>query len=106
MLVDFWATWCIPCVEKLPYIEALHQKYNDRGFVVIAMHTAKNAEKLDTYLTEHGVSIPVALDTGETARRYGVRGIPAYFLIGKDGKLASGLLYAPPTEAEIEVLLQ
>ena len=106
VLLDFWATWCGPCVEKLPYVQTLHEKYAGQGLVVIAMHSVINNEAVDAFLAEHHYTMPVILDTGETARRYGVEGIPQYVLIGKDGKLVfSGLHHDPPTEAEIEALL-
>ncbi|MCC7262859.1 MAG: TlpA family protein disulfide reductase [Candidatus Latescibacteria bacterium] len=105
VLVDFWATWCTPCVEKLPYVQKLHEKYAGQGLVVVAVHSVK-AEEMDAFLQKHGYSFPIALDTGETARRFGVEGIPQYVLIGRDGKLVnSGLKRSPPSEAEIERLL-
>ncbi|MCC7264197.1 MAG: TlpA family protein disulfide reductase [Candidatus Latescibacteria bacterium] len=107
VLLDFWATWCGTCVEKLPYIQTLHEKYAGQGLVVIAMHSAINNQAVDAFLAEHQYTMPVILDTGETARRYGVEGIPQYVLIGKDGTLVhSGLQNDPPTEAEIEALLK
>jgi thiol-disulfide isomerase/thioredoxin len=105
VLVDFWATWCTPCVEKLPYVQKLHEKYAGQGLVVVAVHSVK-AEEMDTFLQKHEYSFPMALDTGETARRFGIEGIPQYVLIGRDGKLVhSGLKHSPPDEAEIERLL-
>lgn len=105
VLVDFWATWCTPCVEKLPYVQKLHEKYGGQGLVVVAVHSVK-AEEMDAFLQKHEYSFPIALDTGETARRFGIEGIPQYALIGRDGKLvSSGLKHSPPSEAEIERLL-
>jgi thiol-disulfide isomerase/thioredoxin len=107
VLLDFWATWCTPCVEKLPYVQTLHDKYAAQGLVVIAMHSAMNSGAMEAFLAEHQYTMPVILDTGETARRYGVEGIPQYVLIGKDGKLVhSGLRHDPPAETEIEALLK
>ncbi|MSR83928.1 MAG: TlpA family protein disulfide reductase [Candidatus Latescibacteria bacterium] len=105
VLVDFWATWCTPCIEKLPYVQKLHEKYAGQGLVVVAVHSVK-AEEMDAFLQKHQYSFPIALDTGETARRFGIEGIPQYVLIGRDGKLVnSGLQHNPPSEAEIERLL-
>lgn len=107
ILLDFWATWCGACVEKLPYVQTLHERYAGQGLVVIAVHSAINNGAVDAFLAEHQYTMPVILDTGKTARRYGVEGIPQYVLIGKDGNLVfSGLHHDPPTETEIEALLK
>ena len=104
VLIDFWATWCSPCIEKLPYVAELYERYRDQGLVVIALHSADMAGKLDAFVGQHDYPFPIALDTGETARRYGVGGIPHYILIGRDNRIA--LVNELPTEEQIEALLQ
>ena len=111
VLIDFWATWCSPCVEKLPYVAELHERYRDQGFIVIALHSADMADDLDDFVGEHDYPFPIALDTGETSRRYGVEGIPHYILIGRDNRIARDgesleSRHSPPTEEQIEVLLR
>ena len=81
VLVDFWATWCTPCIEKLPYVQKLYEKYAGQGLVGVAVHSVK-AEEMDTFLQKHEYSFPIALDTGETARRFGTRD-SQYVLIGR-----------------------
>jgi len=106
VLLDFWATWCTPCVAKLPSVQKLHEEYADRGLVVVAVHSAHNADQMDTFLQKHDYTFPIILDTGETLKRYGIEGIPKYALIGKDGTLvSSGLRDYLPDEEEIEKLL-
>ena len=87
VLLDFWATWCSPCIEKLPYVAELYERYRDQGFIVIALHSADRADNLDNYVGQHDYPFPIALDTGETAWRYGVTGIPHYILIGRDNRI-------------------
>ena len=106
VVMDFWATWCTPCVAKLPSVQKLHEKYADRGLVIIAVHSAQNADQMDSFLQQHDYTFPILLDTGETLKRYGIEGIPQYILIGKGGKLvSSGLRTHLPSEEEIEKLL-
>lgn len=76
MLIDFWGTWCSPCVAKLPRTEELHQKFKDRGLVVIGVHSSNGGEKLAEFLREKKVTFPVAHDSGETAERYAVEAWP------------------------------
>ena len=108
VLLDFWATWCSPCIEKLPYVSELYERYRDQGFIVIALHSADRADNLDNFVGRHDYSFPIALDTSETAWRYGVTGIPRYFLIGRDNRIVpvEALGNFPPTEEQIKALLQ
>lgn len=107
VLLDFWATWCSPCVGNLPKIQELYEHYKDKGLVVIAIHASHNADNLDAFLKERDVAFPVMLDTGETFRRYGIKGIPQYILIGRDGKLvSSGLQGNSPGKGVLEAALE
>ena len=105
VLLDFWGVWCGPCVAKLPAVQALHDKYKDRGLVVIGVHSADRADRLAEFLLTRKVSIPVALDAGKTAGRYLVEAWPSYFLIDRAGKVVSGFTSEPPTPERIEALL-
>ena len=108
VLLDFWATWCSPCIEKLPYVSELYERYRDQGFIVIALHSADRADNLDDFVGRHDYAFPIALDTGETSWRYGVTGIPHYILIGRDNRIAPIEVPGnqPPTAEQIEALLQ
>jgi len=109
VILDFWATWCSPCVAGMPHMAKLQREYHDRGLVVLGVHSASSATGVESFVERRGIPMPVMIDTGETFRRYGlgVGGpVPGYVLIGRDGRLAaSGLLRQPPSEAEIERLL-
>jgi thiol-disulfide isomerase/thioredoxin len=106
VLLDFWATWCSPCVEKMPQVEALHQKFGKRGLVVIGVHSAGRSDKAGPFVKDKGITFPVLIDSGETARRYAVEAAPVYFLIDKSGKLVWGFSHNPPGDAQIEELLK
>jgi thiol-disulfide isomerase/thioredoxin len=106
VLLDFWGTWCGPCVQKLPRTEELHQKYKDRGLVVIGVHSAQDGDKVADFLKAKGFTFPVAIDQGGTAKQYAIEAWPTYFLIDKSGKVAWGFEHEPPPEGRIEELLR
>lgn len=100
VLVDFWATWCPPCIASIPALNALAQKYHDQGFVILgvnvdAMHEDVKDMKtalpvVRRFLIKHGVPWTNLLngqEAGDFAKAYGVEEIPASFLIGRDGKI-------------------
>ncbi|MDE2742411.1 MAG: TlpA disulfide reductase family protein [Gemmatimonadota bacterium] len=107
VLIDFWATWCQPCIKNLPYIAEMYERYRDQGFTVIALHSTAGADKIDDFVGRHDYPFPIALDTGETYRRYGIgpKGpIPHYILIDRDNRIA--LVNELPTEEQIKALLK
>jgi beta-lactamase regulating signal transducer with metallopeptidase domain/thiol-disulfide isomerase/thioredoxin len=106
VLLDFWGVWCQPCVKRLPDVERLARKYQDRGLAVIAVHTQQDAEKVGEFLAKKPLALPVAVDTGETAKRYGVESWPSFVLIDRAGKVVAPPSNTPPSEAKIEELLR
>jgi thiol-disulfide isomerase/thioredoxin len=106
VLLDFWGTWCGPCVKKLPAVEAIHKKYAERGLVVIGVHSEQGADSVGEFLEKEPLSFPIAVDTGKTAKSYGVNSWPTYFLIDKSGKSKWGFSANLPSEAQIEELLR
>ncbi len=102
VLVDFWATWCPPCVASIPVLSALDRKYHDRGFVILgvnldAMHqnvqeTRKALPLVRRFLVDHRVTWTNILNsqgTADFAAAYGVEQIPANFLVGRDGTVVA-----------------
>jgi peroxiredoxin len=105
VLVDFWATWCSPCMKKLPALQALYEKFKGKGLVVIGVHSPDNADKLPAFMEKHQISFPVVLDAGKTFANYGIEAVPAYVLVAKSGKVLRALTNDLPTESEIQELL-
>jgi peroxiredoxin len=90
VLVNFWATWCPPCLEEMPAMERLWRKHKDAGFVLVAVSVDTDPKKVVPFVTEHGLTFPVALDTTmSVAEKYGVRALPSSFILDKDGGLAA-----------------
>ncbi len=89
VLVNFWATWCPPCRKEMPDLDALYQKFRDKGFVVLAISDEDRA-KVAPFLTEHPVSYPVLLDPDRRVNeQFVVHGIPKSFVYDRSGHLVA-----------------
>ena len=88
--VDFWASWCAPCLRSLPEVNTLYEKYKDQGFTVVAITIDDPVEDALEFLDdlETPLAYHVVLDrTAEVMDAYGVVGMPTSFLIGRDGNI-------------------
>lgn len=96
VLVNFWATWCVPCQWEMPLMEKLYQAYRVRGFVVVAISLdQQGAAAVEPFVRQRRLTYPILLDPAmQGARQFGIRGLPATFLIGSDGYL-KGATYGP-----------
>jgi len=110
--LDFWASWCDPCRESFPWMAEMKEKYGAQGLEVVAVNLDKERALADTFLKTMQVNFVVAFDaSGESAEKYGLRGMPGSYLIGRDGNIqASHLGFNDKDkvklEAAIKVLLQ
>lgn len=110
VLVDFWATWCPPCVAELPNVLAAYQKYHDKGFEIIGISLDKDQGALDKFTKEKGMTWAQYYDgkgwENVLARKYGISSIPATFLVGPDGKIVARDLRGEALDAELAKLLK
>jgi len=86
--LDFWASWCLPCVKSFPWMNEMQQRYGGKGLRVIAINLDEKRGDADRFLARIPPLFPVAFDPrAELARAYGVKGMPSSFLIDRNGKL-------------------
>jgi thiol-disulfide isomerase/thioredoxin len=86
VILNFWATWCPPCVEEMPY---LNQLAAERDLVVLGVNFNEDRERVAAFVAEQGINFPILLAPDEiTLLFYGVRGLPRTFVIAPDGTLA------------------
>lgn len=91
VLVDFWATWCGPCVAELPNVLKTYEKYHSRGFEIVGISLDKDQTKLATFIKEKNMTWPQYFDGlgwgNKLAVKYGIESIPATFLLDGNGKI-------------------
>lgn len=102
VLLDFWATWCAPCLEELPYVKDVYQRYHDQGFEIVGISLDLDEEALRAFLEDEGITWPQYFDgrgwENEVAKLYRVQAIPATFLLDRDGVIR----YRDPRGEELE----
>ena len=87
VFLNFWATWCKPCEEEMPAMQQLHDRYKERGLVVLAVSAdAEGASIVKPFIKKHHLTFPVGLDPRTTvAALYGVWALPQTFIIDRKG---------------------
>ncbi len=86
VLVNFWATWCVPCREEMPSIERLRAALEGRRFVVLAVNLAEPEARIRKFLEGVPVRFPVLLDRDtQTTRAWQAKVLPATYIVGPDG---------------------
>jgi thiol-disulfide isomerase/thioredoxin len=86
VLVDFWASWCVPCKTSFPALEALHREFAPRGLAVLAVNLDEHRKDADGFLSAHPHTMPVLFDpAGAGPTAFGVKGMPTSFLIDRAG---------------------
>lgn len=87
VLLDFWATFCAPCVAALPELQALHARLAPRGFAVIGLTVADRLPLVKKATANAKVAYPVLLSTPEVWNAYKVNALPSLILVGRDGRI-------------------
>ena len=89
VMVNFWATWCVPCRQEMPHLQALYERYNSLGFELLAVNVEKNnADGARKWLEETPVTFPVLFDpNNEVTKLYKVQTMPSTVLVARDGTM-------------------
>lgn len=90
VVVDFWASWCVPCRRSFPWMNAMIEKYADDGLVIVAVNLDKDRAAADAFLAEIPADFEIEFDPEATiAKEYGVEAMPSSFVFGRDGELVA-----------------
>jgi thiol-disulfide isomerase/thioredoxin len=110
VLVDFWATWCGPCVGELPNVIAAYEKYHAKGFEVIGISLDKSRDELTAFIKEKNMKWAQYFDglgwDNKLSSQCGIRSIPATFLLDGEGKIIAKDLRGPALDSKLAELLK
>ena len=105
-LLDFWATWCTPCMNELPYMKAAYEKYASKGFQIVSVSVDEDINEWKNTVREQGMTWPQMWNGEEIenspAAMYAVRAIPSTFLIDADGTIIGRNLRGEELDAALE----
>lgn len=88
VFLNFWATWCGPCIQEMPSMQVLYDELSDEGLQIVAVNLQEAPSTVQAFVDEYGYTYPVLLDRrGEVGLNYSVRGIPSTYIVARDGRL-------------------
>jgi len=105
VLLDFWATWCVPCRKVMPELQALHDKYAGRGLSVIGISIDEGGPaKVNKYVKSKKFTYRIALDDAKKPAwdAFRIKAIPAAYLLDREGRIVAQWTGAPPDPKELE----
>ncbi len=86
VLLNFWASWCGPCRQEMPFLEKIHTKYKDLGFSVIGVNIDEKTEDASGFLKKQPVTFPILLDANKkVSEDYNIMAMPTTYIIDQDG---------------------
>jgi len=90
VFLNFWATWCPPCIEEMPAMEKLHQELEKDGLVMLAVNFQEGPERVKEFFTQHNLTFTPLLDRdGKVTEQYQAWGLPVSVVINKRGQIAA-----------------
>lgn len=89
VLVQFWGTWCGPCVQAMPKLQQLHKEHRESGFEIVSIHSTTGSDQMQEFIDKHKIKWPCVSDMDkQTAKAWNVVKYPTYFLLNRDSTVA------------------
>ncbi len=102
VILNFWATWCVPCIKEMPEFQKAHQSLNQK-VKIIGINLAESKEKVDKYIKDHHLSFTILLDDyGNVSQEYEVVHLPVTYFITPDGVIREKIFGGGITQKMIE----
>jgi len=93
VVVNFWASWCIPCKDEQPALQAVWQQYQNRGVVFVGINVQDNQHDAETFLRQYNVTYPIVTDpNGAVYVNYGVVGVPETYIVTARGTIGKKIV--------------
>ena len=107
IVVDFWASWCVPCRRSFPWLNKMHAKYADDGLVIIGVNLDASNEDAAAFLEDYPADFKIYFDTDAVyAQEFDVQAMPSSFVLGRDGEIAARQLgFKVKRQQEYEAIL-
>jgi len=106
VLVNFWATWCGPCIHEMPFLQQVYQDWHEEELVLLGVNIGESSSQVSQFMQSQGFSFTVLLDSsGDTAQTYNIQGIPTTFFIDKESVIQKIKVGSFRSQAEIENIL-
>jgi len=101
VMINFWASWCGPCLQEMPALEQIHQRYKDLGFTLLGVNVEQDLREAKAYLNKVNVSFPILFDvTNQVSADYEISGMPTTYLVDRDGNLRKLYIGYQPGSSE------
>ena len=90
VVLDFWASWCVPCRRSFPWWNTMHAKYADEGLIIIGVNLDNDLQDAAKFLDEYSADFKIHYDKDKVlAKQYGVQAMPSTYILGRDGELVA-----------------
>jgi peroxiredoxin len=109
LLINLWASWCLPCRAEMPAIQRVYDEYRDQGFTVLAIN-ATNQDSVSeavSFVQSNSLTFPILLDEdGSVSQQYSLRALPTSFFVDSEGVIREVVVGGPMSEALLRIRVQ
>jgi peroxiredoxin len=103
VVLNFWATWCVPCIKEMPELQKTHQLLGKNNVKIIGVNLGESKKRVDKFTQDYHLSFPILLDGfGNTSQKYKVRSLPVTYFISPDGIIREEIFGGGLTKELIE----
>ena len=109
VLINIWASWCIPCKAEMPSLEQIYQEYNKQGLEILAVNSTiqDDPSKVLDFAHQSRLTFPILLDpTGEVPRLYNIQALPTSFFVDASGTIREVVVGGPISEALLRIRVE